>query len=106
TGYYYTRIFENYTEQRAGGRFTLGRQLDRNWGLSLTMRAEGVRVYSPQLPAPPDLLSTVGSHFLWGPRVALTHTTVDSQLAPSKGHTLEAGYEHTFADYLFPRAPR
>jgi outer membrane protein assembly complex protein YaeT len=103
SGYYYRRLFTNYAEQRTGGRFTLGYRLDRYWQASLGLRLEDVGISRPSIPAPADLVSALGNHFLYGPRVALSHDTRDSQLNPSKGHFVELGYEHTFGDFTFPR---
>jgi outer membrane protein insertion porin family len=103
SGYYYNRIFSNYTEERGGGRVTLGKSLTKEIFASVTMKAEEVTIYNPALPAPQDLTDALGGHFLYGPRVAINHHTWDSQLAPTKGHFVEASFEETLGDYVFPK---
>src|SRR5262249_27841449 len=44
SAYYNERIFNEYTERRVGGRFTLGHQFDPNWSASLGVRIENVNV--------------------------------------------------------------
>jgi outer membrane protein insertion porin family len=103
SGYYYRRLFDNYSEQRGGGRFTLGYRFNRYWGGSIGMRLENVDISRPSIPAPDDLVAALGSHFLYGPRLALSHDTRDSQMNPTQGHYVETSYEQTFGDYNFGR---
>ena len=103
SGYYYRRLFQNYAEQRTGGRFTLGYRFNRYWGGSIGLRVEEVDISRPSIPSPPDLIAALGDHFLYGPRVAISHDTRDSQMNPTQGHYLETSYEHTFGDYNFGR---
>ena len=104
SGYYYRRLFQNYAEQREGGRFTLGYRFNRYWGASMGLRLENVLISRPSVPTPPDLIAALGDHFLYGPRVAISHDTRDSQMNPTSGHFIETSYEHTFGDYNFGRA--
>src|SRR5262249_13687488 len=103
SGYYYRRLFDSYAEQREGGRFTWGYRLDKHWTGSVGLRVEEVLISRPIVPTPQDLADTLGDHFLYGPRFALSHDTRDSQMNPTKGHFIEGSYEHTFGDYDFPR---
>jgi outer membrane protein insertion porin family len=103
SGFFYKRLFENYAEQRAGGRLTMGYRFNRYWGGAIGMRAEQVEISRPSLPSPPELTAALGSHFLYGPRFSLTHDTRDSQMNPTKGHFIETSYEQTFGDYEFGR---
>jgi outer membrane protein insertion porin family len=104
SGFYYRRLFNNYAEQRTGGRLTLGYRFNRYWGGSIGMRAEEVDISRPSIPSPPELIAALGSHFLYGPRAAISHDTRDSQMNPTRGHFIEASYEQTFGDYEFGRA--
>jgi outer membrane protein insertion porin family len=103
SGYFYRRLFNNYLEERAGGRFTLGYRFNRYWGAALGLRTESVDISRPSVPVPADLAAALGTHFLYGPRVSITHDTRDSQMNPTMGHFLETSYEQTFGDYEFGR---
>lgn len=103
SGYYYRRIFQAWTEQRLGGRFSLGRQFSRTIGGNVTYRIEGIDVTNPSVPTPQDLQEVLGDNFLQSFRFAGIHDTRDSALRPSEGHYVEAGFEQAFGDFTFPR---
>jgi len=105
SAYYYQRLYNEYTEDRVGGRFTLGKQLNRYWSIAGTLRVENVGV-SNVLPAefgtPPDLLEAQGHHFLVGPRVSVVRDDRDSFLRPTEGGMVEAAFEQVLGAYDFP----
>src|SRR5262249_9516529 len=105
SAYYYQRIFNEYTEERVGGRFTLGKQLNRYWSLAGTLRVENVGI-SGVLPAefgtPPDLLAAQGHRFVVGPRVSVIRDDRDSFLRPTEGGRVEAAFEQVLGAYDFP----
>ncbi len=104
SGFYYTRFFDNWTEERLGGRVTLGRLLGNFWSLGGTMRLENVQVRDIDTPTPPTLEAVRGDNFLSTARVALSHDTRDSSFLPTTGHVLEFSYEQGIADFTYPRA--
>jgi outer membrane protein insertion porin family len=103
SGYYFSRIFSPYDEQRVGGRFTLGKRFSRRIGAAVTYRIEDVEISEPAVPTPPDLAAVLGHNFVTSVRVAADHDTRDSHLSPGKGHYIELGYEQVFGDFDFPR---
>jgi outer membrane protein assembly complex protein YaeT len=100
--YYFDRIFNEYTEGRVGGRFTLGHNFDRNWSIAGSVRIEGINVSNVPFFAPPDYTSVVGEHFLVAPRVTVAYDTRDSYLKPTEGGRVELSYEEAFGDFTFP----
>jgi outer membrane protein insertion porin family len=104
SGFYYTRFFQNWTEERLGGRLTLGRLLGNFWSLSGSMRLENVKMRDLDTPTPPSLEAVRGDNFLSTARVALAHDTRDSSFLPTIGHLLEVSYEQGIADFVYPRA--
>ncbi len=104
SGFYYTRFFDNWTEERLGGRITLGRLLGNFWSLGGTMRLENVLVRDIDTPTPPSLAAVRGDNFLSTARVALSHDTRDSSFLPTMGHMVELSYEQGIADFTYPRA--
>ncbi|MFL5342171.1 MAG: outer membrane protein assembly factor BamA [Gemmataceae bacterium] len=102
SGYYYQRGFTEYSEDRVGGRFTVGRQIDRIWSVSETFRVEGVNIYNVPGFASPAIADFKGSHTLLGFRTAITRDNRDSYLRPTSGSKLDVGFEEVTGDYTFP----
>lgn len=101
-GFYYSRAFNEYTENRLGGRVTLGRKLNDYWAINGTVRVENIGVYDVPLGAPPDYTSVEGRNFLAGFRLGATRDTRDSYLRATEGSLLELSVEECTGDYTFP----
>ncbi|MCA9074839.1 MAG: BamA/TamA family outer membrane protein [Planctomycetaceae bacterium] len=104
SGFYYTRFFDNWTEERLGGRLSLGRLLGNFWSLSGALRLENVKVRDIDAPTPPILEAVRGDNLLSTARVALSHDTRDSSFLPTQGHMVELAYEQGFGEFNYPRA--
>jgi outer membrane protein assembly complex protein YaeT len=102
SGYYFTRNYDEYDEQRLGGRVVLGRKFGPYWGANLAFRAEDVEIYNVPYYYPTDITQYVGSHSLFGVRGSVTRDTRDSYLRATEGSQLELGYEQCFGSYTFP----
>ncbi|HMP01976.1 MAG TPA: BamA/TamA family outer membrane protein [Gemmatales bacterium] len=102
TGYYLTRIFNEYYESRLGGRMTVGHRFTPLWSASISGRAEDVNVRSVSAFAPQDYLDVLGRNAIYAPRVALTRDSRDSFLRPTEGNLFELAYEQGLGDYTFP----
>ena len=103
SGFYSTRFYRNWYENRLGGRVRLGRQLSQKWSTSLALRLEDVNVYNPFLPTPPLLKAALGNHLLSTLRGSLIHDTRDAAFNASQGHYVELSYEQAFGQYHYPR---
>lgn len=103
-GYYYTRIYNEYDEQRTGGRVTLGRRLTPQWTVAGAVRVEDIQVNGVVPFAPPEISDFVGSNFLTGGRVSATFDTRDSYLRPTTGTVVDLGFEECTGSYTFPVA--
>jgi outer membrane protein assembly complex protein YaeT len=103
SGYYYRRLFQSWREERIGGRFSIGKQFNRQIGASLTTRLEHIDIDNPRVPTPQDLSDALGGAFLASIRPGITHDTRDSNLRPSEGHFIEVAFEQAFGDYTFPK---
>ena len=101
-GYYYTRVFNEYFENRTGGKVTLGRQLNRYWSAFGSVRVEDVGVRRVPLGAPPDITSVQGSNFLVGLRGGVQFDSRDTFLRPTEGMLVEAAYEQLLGDFTTP----
>ncbi|MCI0456475.1 MAG: outer membrane protein assembly factor BamA [Gemmataceae bacterium] len=102
SGYYYDRLYTEYTERRVGTRLTLGRQLNRYWSISGGVRLENVGVRDVPFFAPPDLLTVQGNSLLVAPRVSVIYDDRDSFIRPTEGSMVEAAYDQVLGDFTFP----
>ncbi|TWU09412.1 Outer membrane protein assembly factor BamA precursor [Symmachiella macrocystis] len=103
SGFFFNRIYNDWDEQRLGGRVTLGMQLDREWSIGTAFRLEDVEISNPDVPTPPSLAEAVGNNFLSTVRTSVSHDTRDAAFLPSEGHFVEAAYEQAFGDYSYPK---
>jgi outer membrane protein assembly complex protein YaeT len=102
SAYYYTRIYNEYNEQREGGRITLGRQLNRFWNVTAGIRLENVAVNNVSSLAPIDYQKAEGNNFLAGFRAGVIRDTRDSFLRPTSGSQVELSYEEVTGTNTFP----
>jgi outer membrane protein insertion porin family len=102
SGYYYQRAFNEYSEDRLGGRITLGRRFSQYWSANLTTRLESVDIYSIPWYAPNAITKDQGRSFVAGFRGGLNRDDRDSPLRPTSGSVLDFGYEQVTGDYNFP----
>ena len=103
SGFYFTRYYRNWYENRLGGRIRVGRQLTQRWSAALALRLEDVDVYHPYRPTPQLLQDSVGHNFLSTIRGSVMHDTRDAAFGSTEGHYLEFAYEQAFAQYHYPR---
>jgi outer membrane protein assembly complex protein YaeT len=102
SGYYYDRVFNEYTESRLGTRITVGRKLNQYWSVSAGVRVEEVGVHDVVFFAPEDFQSVVGENFLVAPRVGVTYDSRDSYLRATSGMLVDASFEEVLGDFTFP----
>jgi outer membrane protein assembly complex protein YaeT len=102
SGYYYQRYFNEYSEDRIGGRVTLGRKLNDIWSVNAGVRAENVTVYNVPLGAPPTYVNAEGDNLLVGFRAGVMRDTRDSFLRPTEGSLFEASYEEVVGTATYP----
>jgi outer membrane protein insertion porin family len=103
SGFYYTRLFQDWMETRAGGNIKVGRQFDNYTSGVFTLRLEDVELSGAAHNPPPLLADSLGHSLLSTARVGLIHDTRDSAFLPTEGHYLEGGYEQAFGEFHYPR---
>lgn len=101
-GYYYTRGFVEFNENRIGARASIGRQLNRYWTAAGTFRVEGVNVYDVSIFAPPDIFNDGGRTTLLGFRAGVTRDSRDSYLRATTGSVLDLSFEQVLGTYTYP----
>ena len=102
-GFYFTRIYRDWTEQRLGGRVAIGYEVTPDLSLSTELRGEDVKISGLRIAGLPALDRVAGSNDLYTGRVRLAHNTRDSPFLPTEGHLLEMIYDQTFGEFDFPR---
>lgn len=104
SGFFFNRIYQNWTEERLGGRLGLGYRLAPDLSVGGTMRAENVNISHPSTLGVQALDAVVGNNDIYSGRVNLTHDTRDLPFAPTQGHYIELAFEQAFGEFSFPRA--
>ncbi len=102
SGYYFNRFYNEYHEQRIGGRIGIGKRLDDAWFFNVGFRGESIVVDNVPVTAPADYQNAVGGNSLYAPRISFIRDTRDSFLRATEGNKFEIGFEQAFGTYTFP----
>lgn len=104
SGSYFDRRYDDWDEQRLGGRIGLGYQWTAN-DLSgrLTYRGENVNVHDPRFNDP-ELNAVLGDNVLHGFGVVLANDTRNNPFLATEGHYLELTLEQVVGTWDYPRA--
>jgi outer membrane protein insertion porin family len=103
TGYLFQRIYPDWTESRAGGRFSLGRQFGTAAYADVAMRVENVEFYGYRTPAPADFLAASGHSLLATLRPSLRFDNRNSPFMPNKGQYVEFSFEQGWGTFTYPK---
>ncbi len=104
SGFFYDRIYDDWTEERLGGRIAGGYQFTHDLSGTFAYRGSKVTVYNPSTSGVPALDNALGTSALHGFQVGLTHDTRDSPFLATEGHLFEATFEQVIGTYQYPRA--
>jgi outer membrane protein insertion porin family len=111
SGSYFDRRFDDWTEQRLGGRVSFGYQWTADdLSAALSYRGENVKIYDPVVQTGPgvigvpELQEVLGSNALHGFKLTLANDTRDSAFFPTSGHYAEFGAEQVIGTFSYPRA--
>lgn len=102
-GFYYTRRFRDWTEQRLGGRVALGYEITKDLSISSELRMEDVKLFDPIVSGVPDLDAALGSNDIYTARFRVAHDTRDSPFMPTEGSLTELIFDQVFGEYDFSR---
>lgn len=105
SGFYYNRFFTDWTEDRLGGRVSVGKVLNKYWSAGVSVRLEdvGIRSIRNEPFAPAELVAAKGNSLLSTLGVTATYDTRDSAFMPTRGHYIEGSYEQAFGEFDYPR---
>jgi outer membrane protein insertion porin family len=102
-GYYYERLYPEWTETRVGGAIGLGYQFTHDLTGSIKFTGQNVDIKNPEFPVP-SLEDVVGHNPLFTTSVSLQHDTRDSPFMATEGHLFSATLEETIGAFQYPRA--
>jgi outer membrane protein insertion porin family len=97
TGFYQTREYKQYDENRYGGNFAFGRRFGERWTAALTFRANEVELRDIDRDAPVDVYEVADPHLVTGVGGKLTRYTSDSRFRPTNGTKFDAAIEQVGA---------
>lgn len=103
SGFYFTRFYRYWDEQRVGGRVRLGKQFTQTWSGSVALRGEQVHIADIPTGSPQSLVDVLGDSFLSTAQFSLIHDTRDAAFLPTAGHYVEFSVEQAFAEYNYSR---
>lgn len=102
-GFYYTRQFRDWTEQRLGGRVALGYEVTKDLAVSTELRMEDVKIFDPRVAGVQDLDDALGSNDIYTARVRVARDTRDSPFMSTQGSLLELVFDQVFGEYDYSR---
>jgi outer membrane protein insertion porin family len=103
SGFLYDRRYQDYDEERLGGRISFGYRVTPDLSLSTGINGQNVEVSNPRVNTVQELNDVLGDTQLYTGEVRLTHDTRNSPFQPSEGHFFEFGYEKAFGDFDYSR---
>ena len=101
--FYRKRDFDEFDEQRAGGRFGLGRRFGTRWNGNLTLRAEEVELSNIEPDRPVDIFAVEDANMLLGLEASLVRTTLNSLTRPTRGSRTRLSVEQVMGDFEFTK---
>jgi len=104
SGFYYSRNYYEWDEERLGGRVGLMYQFSHDLSGTVSMRAENVKIFNIISANDPNLTSALGDNGLYGFEAKLAHDTRDSAFLPTQGHLIELSAEQVVGTFSYPRA--
>ncbi|HEY2883195.1 MAG TPA: BamA/TamA family outer membrane protein, partial [Pirellulales bacterium] len=102
SGFYFTRIYEDWSEGRVGGNVGLGYQIAPDLSAHIGFDGERVDVYNPHTPTPPELEAALGHNDRYGFSASIAHDTRDSPFLPTQGHLLSFKFEQVVGSFVYP----
>ncbi len=104
SGYFFQRIYNEYDENRLGGRITFGRRITPYITANITTRIEQVTISNTVAGEPPEITDYLGQALVLGVRPSIRYDTRDNYLRPTGGFVAEGGVEAVTGTYDYQRA--
>jgi outer membrane protein insertion porin family len=105
SGYYYTRAFNEYTQQQLGGRVALGYQFTPDFSGMLAYRGSKINITNPIDPLLPSLAEVIHRDLaLHEFQMIFTHNKRDSDFMPTEGHYIQLSLAEALGSFQYPHA--
>lgn len=103
SGFLYDRRFDDWDEERMGGRLSFGYRITPDLSISAGVTGQNVAITDPRDATEPELDAVLGDNGLWSGQVSLKHDTRNTPIQASEGHYFEFSFEEVFGDYEYSR---
>jgi outer membrane protein insertion porin family len=103
SGFYYQRIYTEWTENRVGGSVSLGYQFTHDLTGTVRFQGQDVTIGHPEFPVP-DLLEVLGRNPLYTFSASLQHDTRDNPFMATEGHLISASIGENLGAFQYPNA--
>jgi outer membrane protein insertion porin family len=103
SGFYYQRIYTEWTENRVGGSVSLGYQFTHDLTGTLRFQGQDVTIGHPEFPVP-DLLEVLGRNPMYTFSASLQHDTRDNPFMATEGHLITASIGENLGAFQYPTA--
>ncbi len=104
SAYLFDRQYDDWNEQRLGGRVALGYRLTPDLSVSAGLRMENVRISDPRVGSSPQLNDALGDTDLYVANVGLIRDTRDHPFMATEGTYFAATFNQAFGENKYSRA--
>jgi len=105
SGSFFTRRYQDWDEQRLGGRVSFGYAwVENDLSTAVSYRGEDVKISNPSTNTLPALNEVVGSNAIHGFKWTIANDTRDSAFLATEGHYLGVELEQVIGSFQYPRA--
>lgn len=98
SAFFFTRVREDYDEERRGGRFTVGRMLRPNLSVAVTPEFQDIEVQDVDSNAPQIVKDLLGSRKKLSLELRMVWDTRDRPVFPTRGHLVDGSIEGSGID--------
>lgn len=103
SGFLYDRIYQDWNENRVGGRFSFGYRLTPDLSVNAALRIEQVGIDNPSTLGVTALDEALGDNNLVGFRLGLKHDTRDTPFLATEGHYFSTSVEQVVGSFDYTR---
>jgi outer membrane protein insertion porin family len=104
-GYYYNRIYTEYTEQRLGGRIGFGYQFTPAFSVGVAYSGAKINITNPIDPFLPDLAAVVGRDLAMHTfELSASMDKRDNGFLATEGYLIEGSVQQVLGSFQYPRA--
>jgi outer membrane protein insertion porin family len=103
SGFFRTRNFREYDEQRYGGRISFGRRFGSRWNGAVAFRTEWVELSDIDDDLPTDIFDVADLNMLASVSLNLQRTSVDSPFIATRGNRIALRLEQVGQDFTFTK---